>query len=87
MAVMGRKAVFIILAPVYRMRASLAAQMVKNLRATWETRVGPLGREDPLEKEMVTHSSILDWRIPWTVYIRVCVCVFLCCRPKINTKL
>ena len=66
MAVMGRKAVFIILGPVYRMRASLAAQMVKNLRATWETRVGPLGREDPLEKEMTTHSNILAWRIPWT---------------------
>ena len=66
MAVMGRKAVFIILGPVYRMRASLAAQMVKNLRATWETWVGPLGREDLLEKEMTTHSNILAWRIPWT---------------------
>ena len=63
---MGRKAVFIILGPVYRMRASLEAQMVKNLRATWETWVGPLGREDPLEKEMTTHSSSLVWKIPWT---------------------
>ena len=32
----------------------------------WETLVQPLGREDPLEKEMATHSSILAWRIPWT---------------------
>ena len=42
------------------------AQMVKNLPATQETRVQSLGREDPLEKEMATHSSILAWRIPWT---------------------
>ena len=40
--------------------------MVKNLPATQETRVQSLGREDPLEKEMATHSSILAWRIPWT---------------------
>ena len=40
--------------------------MVKNLRAMQETRVGSLGREDPLEKGMATHSSILAWRIPWT---------------------
>ena len=66
MAVLGRKAVFIILGPVYTMRASLEAQMVKNLRATWETWVGPLGREDPLEKEMTTHSNILAWRVSWT---------------------
>ena len=45
---------------------SLAAQMVKSLSATQETRVQSLGREDPLEKEMATHSSILAWRIPWT---------------------
>ena len=32
----------------------------------WETRVGPLGQEDPLEKGMATHSSILSWEIPWT---------------------
>ena len=42
------------------------AQMVKNLLATWETRVQSLGWEDPLEKEMATHSSILAWRIPRT---------------------
>ena len=42
------------------------AQMVKYLPAMWETRVQPLGQEDPLEKEMTTHSSILVWKIPWT---------------------
>ena len=42
------------------------AQMVKNLPAMQETYVRPLGREDPLEKEMATHSRILAWRIPWT---------------------
>ena len=42
------------------------AQMVKNLPAMQETRVQCLGQEDPLEKEMATHSSILAWRIPWT---------------------
>ena len=41
-------------------------QMVKNLRATQETRVQSLGRKDPLEKEMATYSSILAWRTPWT---------------------
>ena len=38
---------------------------VKHLPAVWEMRVWSLGREDPLEKEMATHSSILAWRIPW----------------------
>ena len=45
--------------------ASLIAQLVKNLPAMQETRVQSLGQEDPLEKEMATHSSILAWRIPW----------------------
>ena len=40
--------------------------MVKNLPATQETWVGSLGQEDPLEKGMATHSSILAWRVPWT---------------------
>ena len=40
--------------------------MVKNPPAMWETWVRSLGLEDPLEKEMATHSSILAWRIPWT---------------------
>ena len=46
-------------------RASLVAQRLKRLPAMRETRVGSLGREDPLEKEMATHSSTLAWRIPW----------------------
>ena len=46
--------------------ASLVAQMVKRLSAMQETRVQSLGWEDPLEKEMVTHSSILAWKFPWT---------------------
>ena len=41
------------------------AQMVKSLPAMWETWVQSLGQEDPLEKEMATHSSILAWKIPW----------------------
>ena len=41
------------------------AQMVKNPPAMWENWVGSLGEENPLEKEMATHSSILAWRIPW----------------------
>ena len=47
-------------------RSSLVAQMVKNLPATQETQVQSLGQEDPIEKGMATHSSILPWRIPWT---------------------
>ena len=42
------------------------AQMVKNLPVIQETQVRPLGREDPLEKEMATQSSTLAWKIPWT---------------------
>ena len=42
------------------------AQRLKHLPAMWETWVRSLGREDPLEKEMATYSSILAWRIPWT---------------------
>ena len=49
-----------------RAEASLVAQRLKHLPAMQETRVQSLGREDPLEKEMATHSSILAWRIPWT---------------------
>ena len=44
--------------------ASLVAQMVKNLPAMQETQILSRGREDPLEKEMATHSSILAWEIP-----------------------
>ena len=42
------------------------AQTVKNLPAVQDTQVQSLGQEDPLEKGMATHSSILAWRIPWT---------------------
>ena len=51
---------------MYREVHSLAAQMVKNLPAVRETRVPSLGWEDPREKIMATHSSVLAWRIPWT---------------------
>ena len=47
-------------------RASLIAQLVRNLPPVQETWVLPLGQEDPLEKEMATHSSILAWRNPQT---------------------
>ena len=42
------------------------AQRLKHLPAVWETWVQSLGQEDPLEKEMAIHSSILAWRTPWT---------------------
>ena len=48
-------------------RASLVAQLIKNLPAVQETPVRFLGWEDPLEKGNATYSSILAWRIPWTV--------------------
>ena len=44
----------------------MVAQMVKRLPTMWETQVQSLGLEDPLEKEMATHSSTLAWKIPWT---------------------
>ena len=46
--------------------ASLVVQLVKNLPAMWETWVRTPGGEEPLEKGMATHSSILAWRVPWT---------------------
>ena len=48
-------------------RASLVAQKVKCLSAMQETQVQSLSWEDPLEKEMAAHSSILAWKIPWLV--------------------
>jgi len=48
------------------MRTSLVAQAVKKLSTIQETQNQFLGQEDPLEKGMATHSSILAWRIPWT---------------------
>ena len=50
----------------YSFRASVITQLIRNLPAMQETWVWFLGREDSLEKEMATHFSILDWRIPWT---------------------
>ena len=47
--------------------ASLVAQLANNPSAIWETSVQSLGCEDALEKERATHSSILAWRIPWTM--------------------
>ena len=52
--------------PLGLTRDSLVAQRLKCLPPMWETWVRSLGWEDPLEKETVTHSSILTWRIPWT---------------------
>ena len=46
--------------------ASLMSEMVKNLPAMWETQVESLGQEDPMEREMATHSSVLASEIPWT---------------------
>ena len=46
--------------------ASPVVQTVTNLVAMWETWIRSLGQEDPLEKGMATHSSILPWRVPWT---------------------
>ena len=51
---------------IYVSEASLVAQTVKRLPAMQETQVRFLGREDPLEKEMAIHSSIVAWKIPWT---------------------
>ena len=53
--------------PLQQSWASLVAQLVKDLPAMRETWVQSLGWEDPLEKGKATHSSILAWRIPWTV--------------------
>ena len=54
------------IAMVFSVRDFLVAQMVKRLPTMWETWVQSLGWEDPLEKEMATHSSILAWKIPRT---------------------
>ena len=48
------------------MQGHVVAQRLKHLPAMRDTQVWTLGREDPLEKEMATHSSTLAWRIPWT---------------------
>ena len=48
------------------MKASLVVRLVKKLRGMWETQIQSLVQENALEKEMITHSSILDWKILWT---------------------
>ena len=50
----------------HKIECPLVAQTVKRLPTVWETWVLSLGQEDPLEKEMATHSSTLAWKIPWT---------------------
>ena len=56
----------IYLAKVILRKVFLSDSMVKNPSAMQETQVQFLGQEDPLDKEMATHSSVLAWRIPWT---------------------
>ena len=63
--------------------ASLVAQRLKHLPAMQETWVRSLGQEDPLEKEMTTHSSILAWRIPWTEEPGRCTLVCACLVTKL----
>ena len=53
--------------PLQHSWAFLVAKLLKKLPAMWETWVQSLGWKDPLEKKKATHSSILAWRIPWTV--------------------
>ena len=63
----GRSAAEEIGYPLQYSWASLVVQLVKNPPTMWETWVRSLGWEDPLEKGKAAHSSILAWRIPWTV--------------------
>jgi len=51
----------------YMFGASLVAQLIKNLSLVWETWINPCTGKDSLEKGEATHSSILAWRMPWTV--------------------
>ena len=55
-----------LISKTYKQWDFLVAQMVKNLPAVQDTWVQSLCQEDPVEKKMATHSSILTWRIPWT---------------------
>ena len=57
---------YIVMPALNASRASLVAQVVKNLSVMWETWGQSLGREDPLEEAMATHFSLLAWRIPWS---------------------
>ena len=58
------KKCFLLLISKFEIRASLVAQTVKSLPAIWETWVQFIGQEDPLEKEIATHSSVLAWEFP-----------------------
>ena len=62
----GKSFIYLVSFVYTNIKASLVAQTVKNLPVMQETQVQFLGSEDPLEKTMATHSSILAWRIPWT---------------------
>ena len=59
--------IYMLMADLHRgtVEASLVAQMVKHLPTMRETQVQSLDREDPLKKDMATHSSTLAWKIPW----------------------
>ena len=65
---LGRSSVEGIGYPLQYSWVSLVAQLVENVPAMRETWIQPLGWEDPLEKGKATHSGILAWRIPWTIY-------------------
>ena len=67
----------------------MVAQRLKCLPPMQKTQVQSLGQEDPLEKEMVTHSSILAWRIPWMEIDSVCKVeyMFSTCSIKLNSEL
>ena len=69
------------------LKASLVAQMVKNLPALQETQVQSLGRADSLEKGMANNSSILAWRIPWTEWQRLGEVQSMGSITKIRTQL
>ena len=68
MIIMGNKSLLlkVVESRLQQRETQVVVQVVKNLPAMQKTRVRFLGREDPLEKGMATHSSILAWRIPWT---------------------
>ena len=65
-ALIIEKKYFLWLISKFEIRVSFVAQTVKSLPAIWETWVQFLGEEDPLEKEIATHSSVLAWEFPWT---------------------
>ena len=64
---LSSKLLILIKGVILTLKACLVSQLVKNPPAMQETRVRSLGWEDPLEKGKATHSSILDWKIPWFV--------------------